>query len=420
MWRFYPTCATAVARVMTGLIACMKKHRVVRLGTLTLILALEACRAGSNSDASRQSAEPAPAETRAPSTTAPPAIPPPAGSPPAGSPPPQAPPVAPPSPGARIEDERNTIAVFREAAPAVVFVTQTQVLVDYWGGVTQEVPAGSGSGFVWDQAGHIVTNYHVVESARRLTVTFHNQQTFEAKVVGVEPRKDIAVLLVEAPKELLKPVHAMQHIDLEVGQKTIAIGNPFGLDHTLTTGVVSALGRQVKGIGEVTIRDMIQTDAAINPGNSGGPLLDSSGRLIGMNTMIFSKSGTSAGIGFAVPASTIQRIVPQIIKSGRAEQLGLGIQVDRRLERQLGIRGVVVLAVVEGTPAAKAGLRGISRSLGGVTLGDVIVGIGPDKVDDYDDLYNALDKHRAGETVDVKVLRGKEVVTLKIEVIALP
>jgi S1-C subfamily serine protease len=379
---------------------------------LPLALLLGACRAApsSTSEAPNGTVEPPLAQTPSPPAT----------TPTAPSPPPVVTPIVPLSQGVRIEDERNTIAIFRETAPAVVFVTQTQVLVDYSAGVAQEVPAGSGSGFVWDEAGHVVTNYHVVEGARHLTVTFHNQQTFNAEVVGTEPRKDIAVLRVAASKELLKPVRTATHMDLEVGQKTVAIGNPFGLDHTLTTGVVSALGRQVKGIGEVTIRDMIQTDAAINPGNSGGPLLDSSGRLIGMNTMIFSKSGSSAGIGFAVPASTIQRIVPQIIKSGRAEQLGLGIQVDRRLERQLGIRGVVVIAVMDGTPAAKAGLRGISRTLGGVTLGDVIVGIGPDKVDDYDDLYNALDKHRAGETVDVKVMRGKELVTLKIEVIALP
>jgi S1-C subfamily serine protease len=275
---------------------------------------------------------------------------------------------------------------------------------------------------VWDENGNVVTNYHVVESARALTVTFHNQQTFEARVVGVEPRKDIAVLSVNAPKNLLKPVRFMKHADLEVGQKTIAIGNPFGLDHTLTTGVVSALGRQVQGIGGVTIREMIQTDAAINPGNSGGPLLDSSGRLIGMNTIIYSKSGSSAGIGFAVPASTIQRVVPQIIKNGRAEQLGLGVQVDplRRLERRAGIRGVIVLEVVSGTPAARAGLRGITQTLNGLTLGDIIVGLGDQKIDDFDDLYNALDQHRPGDTVDVKVRRGDQLATLKMEVIALP
>jgi S1-C subfamily serine protease len=332
------------------------------------------------------------------------------------------PPIPPLSDITRIEDERNTIAVFRDSAPAVVFVTQTRVIIDYLAGTTQEVPAGSGSGFVWDEDGHVVTNFHVVQDARSLTVTFHDQQTFEALVVGAEPRKDVAVLKVKAPKSMLKPVRTIQHVDLEVGQKTIAIGNPFGLDHTLTTGVVSALGRQVQGIGGVTIRDMIQTDAAINPGNSGGPLLDSAGRLIGMNTIIYSKSGSSAGIGFAVPVSTIQRVVPQIIKNGRAEQLGLGVQVDplRRLERRLGIRGVVVLEVAPGGPASRAGLHGITQTMGGLTLGDIIVGIGNQKVDDFDDLYNLLDQRHVGDVVEVKVRRGDQLTTLKMEVIALP
>jgi len=335
--------------------------------------------------------------------------------------PPNEPPVAPLTPGARTADERNTIDVFRVAAPSTVFVTQKRTVIDYLAGTEEEVAAGSGSGFVWDAAGHIVTNFHVVKDAEALTVTFQGQKTFPAKVVGVEPRKDIAVIQVDAPAALFKPVHVEKHLALEVGQKTIAIGNPFGLDHSLTTGIVSALGRQVQGIGGVTIRDMIQTDAAINPGNSGGPLLDSSGTLIGMNTMIYSKSGSSAGIGFAVPASTILRVVPQIIKNGKAEQLGLGIQIDplARLERTLGLRGVAVLGVPEGSPAAKAGLRGIAQTARGLVLGDVIVGVDSTKIDDYDDLYNALDSRHPGDAVDVKVQRGDQLVTLKLNVIAL-
>ena len=329
--------------------------------------------------------------------------------------------IPPLSPGARTEDERNTVTVFREVAPSTVFVTQKRVVLDYFGGA-EEVPAGSGSGFVWDAKGHIVTNYHVVKGAESLSVTFQGQQSFQARVVGVEPRKDIAVLEVDAPAKLLKPVGVGKHTDLDVGQKAIAIGNPFGLDHTLTTGIVSALGRQMQGIGGVTIRDMIQTDAAINPGNSGGPLLDSRGLLIGMNTLIYSKSGSSAGIGFAVPASTIARVVPQIIRSGKAEQVGLGIQIDpmRRIERRLGLRGVAVLAVSSDSPAAKAGLRGVSQSAQGLSLGDVIVAVGKTKVDDYDDLYNALDQQKPGDVVDVKVLRGDGTETLKLPVIVLP
>lgn len=343
-------------------------------------------------------------------------------APPVSVPPPQAQPLQPLSPNARIEDERNTITVFREVASSTVFVTQTRVVVDYFAGVAQEVPAGSGSGFVWDESGHIVTNFHVVENARSVSVTLQDGRQFDAKVVGLEPRKDIAVIKIEAPVNALKPVRVPKNMQLEVGQKTIAIGNPFGLDHTLTTGVISALGRQVQGAGGVTIRDMIQTDAAINPGNSGGPLLDSAGQLIGMNTMIFSKSGSSAGIGFAVPVNTIARVVPQIIKTGRAEQLGFGIQIDpeQRVERRLGVRGVLVLGVQPGSSAAKAGLRPTKRTPGGLVLGDFIVGIGNAKVESYDDLYNAIDTHRAGQVVDVRVRRGDEVTTLPIEITVLP
>jgi S1-C subfamily serine protease len=323
-------------------------------------------------------------------------------------------PVASPPPGpvmprgARIEDERNTIGVFRNVAPSTVFVTQTRVVEDYYAGTLQEVPAGSGSGFVWDDTGTVVTNFHVVDGARSVTVTFHDQSTFEARIVGVDPRKDIAVLKVEAPQKLLVPIQVAKAEELEVGQKAIAIGNPFGLDHTLTTGIVSALGRTVQGAGGVSIRDMIQTDAAINPGNSGGPLLDSSGQLIGMNTMIYSKTGSSAGIGFAVPISTISRIVPQIIKTGRAEQVGIGIGVDplQKLERRLGLEGVIVLQVPEGGPAARAGLKGLTRTRRGLALGDVIVGVDNVRVAHFDDLYTVLDTHKPDDTVKLVVVRG--------------
>lgn len=332
-------------------------------------------------------------------------------------------PIAPLSSNARIEDERNTIGVFREVAPSTVFVTQKQVVVDRFWGTESEVAAGSGSGFVWDTAGHVVTNFHVVNGARALTVTLQGDKTFTATVVGVEPRKDIAVIKIDAQGEQLVPIRLAQGREpLEVGQKAIAIGNPFGLDHTLTTGVISAIGRQVDGIGGVTIRDMVQTDAAINPGNSGGPLLDSGGLLIGMNTMIFSKSGTSAGIGFAVPVATIARVVPQLIKNGKVEQVGLGINIDgaQRLERRNGIKGVIVLGVAPGGAAEKAGLRGAKESFRGVTLGDVIVAIDGKPVNDYDGLYNALDGRHAGERAKVEVLRDGKPVTLDVELQLLP
>jgi S1-C subfamily serine protease len=329
---------------------------------------------------------------------------------------------APLSAGALLETERNSIAVFRDAAPSTVFVTQSRVVVDDFEGTASEVPAGSGSGFIWDEAGHIVTNFHVIEGAQSITIKLQDEKTLPAQVVGAEPRKDIAVLKVNAPPGSLKPLRVANPKDrLEVGQKAIAIGNPFGLDHTLTTGSVSALGRQMQGAGGVTIRDMIQTDAAINPGNSGGPLLDSSGRLIGMNTMIFSRSGSSAGIGFAVPVQTIARVVPQLIAKGRVEQVGFGIQVDpaQRVERRFGIPGVVVLRVDPSGPGARAGLQGVSRTPRGLALGDVVVGIDGKPINDYDDLYNALDSRKAGEKAKLQVRRGDKALTLEVDLVLL-
>jgi S1-C subfamily serine protease len=327
-------------------------------------------------------------------------------------------------PGYRTLDERNSIDVFRLALPSTVFVTQSRIVVDYFAGTTSEVPAGSGSGFIWDTKGHVVTNFHVIRGAQALTVTLQDHRTFEAEIVGAEPRKDIAVLRIkDAPSTGIVPIRIHDKpTKLEVGQKTIAIGNPFGLDQTLTTGVVSAIGRQVDGIGGVTIRDMVQTDAAINPGNSGGPLLDSSGRLIGMNTMIFSRSGSSAGIGFAVPASTIRRVVPQIIEFGKVRQVGLGVQIDpaQRLEQRAGIKGVIVLQVIAGGPAEKAGLVGVSKSKRGLSLGDVIVGINDAPVNDYDALYNTLDRFNAGDQVKVWVQRGDKRVSADITLVEIP
>jgi S1-C subfamily serine protease len=268
--------------------------------------------------------------------------------------------------------------------------------------------------------GHIVTNYHVIRNAKRLTVTLQDHSSHDAEVRGSEPRKDIAVLKIKVPREKLYPIaKPAPGLVLDVGQKTIAIGNPFGLDQTLTVGVVSALGRSVDGVGGVTIRDMIQTDAAINPGNSGGPLLNSRGELIGMNTAIYSKSGMYSGVGFAVPVSTILRIVPQIIRTGRAEQVGLGVRVDndQRIERQLGVEGVAIISVQEGTPAEQAGLRGMRLEQNGIIPGDIIVGIDDDRVKSYDDLYNLLDKRQPGDSVIVRVLRGKQVLPVKVELI---
>jgi S1-C subfamily serine protease len=324
------------------------------------------------------------------------------------------------APVGRTEDERNTIAVFHRDAPSAVFVSQQRMVYNYFQGRAFDVPAGSGSGFIWDTDGHIVTNFHVIEGARKVTVTLGDQHTFDATIVGTEPRRDIAVLHIDAPNEKLHPIpHTAKPPALEVGEKVLAIGNPFGLDNTLTAGIVSALGRQVEGVGGVTIRDMIQTDAAINPGNSGGPLLNSSGELIGMNTMILSKSGGWAGIGFAVPAEFILRIVPQIIKTGHAEQVGIGVRIDpqRRIAQRLGLRGVIVLQVIPGSPAAKAGIEGISRTPTGFQLGDVIVGFDGKRVTDYDDLYNMLDGRKVGENAKVQLMRNGQVRTVEIPLV---
>ena len=320
-----------------------------------------------------------------------------------------------------LSDEQNTIAVFKEAAPSVVYVTNVAIgqnpYMDEFA-----IPQGAGSGFVWDTKGHVVTNFHVVQGGDAFLVTLGDQTQLEAKLVGADPTKDIAVLkIVSKSIPKLKPLKVGSIDNLQVGQKAIAIGNPFGLDHTLTTGVISALGREVQGIGGVTIRDMIQTDAAINPGNSGGPLLDSDGNVIGMNTVIYSRTGTSAGIGFAVPVSFIRRIVPQLIAHGKVVRPGLGISILTAGQKYYLVGdedGVVVDKVSPGSPAAKAGLRGLRRLPGGrVALGDMIIGIEKHSVKNFDDLYNALDRFKAGDEVEVRILRNGQKASLRTTLI---
>jgi S1-C subfamily serine protease len=314
-------------------------------------------------------------------------------------------------------EEENTIRVFRAASPSVVFVTnvalgQNQYMDEF------ATPQGAGSGFVWDKDGHVVTNFHVVQGGDAFLVTFDDQSQVRAKLVGTDSNKDIAVLQIEDESEKLKPIAVGSSDSLQVGQQALAIGNPFGLDHSLTKGVISALG-----IGGVTIHDMIQTDAAINPGNSGGPLLDSLGHLIGMNTMIYSRSGSSAGIGFAVPVSFIKRIVPQLIQYGKVIRPGIGITVLTSGQKYylLGDQeGVVVDQIVRGGPAAKVGLRGGRRLPGGrYSAGDTIVAIDAHAVKDYDDLFNALDLYKVGDTVTVKVRRDGKDLTFPIRLISI-
>jgi len=319
-----------------------------------------------------------------------------------------------------LEDETNTIDVVRRTKNSVVFVTNIQLVRDFFFSSEEAVPRGSGSGFVWDDQGHIVTNFHVIEDGDIFNVALPGGEQRQAQLVGREPNKDIAVLKIKGDAAGLFPLPIGISRDLQVGQKVIAIGNPFGFDHTVTTGIVSALGRSMPGAGGVTIRDMIQTDASINPGNSGGPLLDSSGRLIGMNTMIVSPSGTSSGIGFAVPVDTIRKIVPEIIRNGKVVHPGLGVSLmsDQYAER-FGIKGVVILQVPGGSAAARAGLEGLGRDrFGRLYLGDVIVAVDGAKVESYDDLYADLEEKRIGDTVTLTLRRESKERTVRLVLVA--
>jgi S1-C subfamily serine protease len=314
-----------------------------------------------------------------------------------------------PLPPDLLPDERNTIEVFRRASRSVVFITNAALQRDFFTLEIMEVPRGSGSGFVWDDRGHVVTNFHVVEGGNRLSVTLNDGSVREATIVGAEPAKDLAVLRIDAKEAALEPLELGDSRELVVGQKVLAIGNPFGFDQTLTTGVISAVGREIRSQAGVTIDDVIQTDAPINPGNSGGPLLDSAGRVIGINTAIYSPSGASAGIGFAVPIAHARRIVPQLIEFGRVKRAGMGIHVlPDHVARRWGVDGVVVRRVTPGGPADEAGLRGVEvDARGRVQSFDVLLRIGEREIHDYNDLFAALDGREPGEQVTVRYQRGE-------------
>jgi S1-C subfamily serine protease len=302
-------------------------------------------------------------------------------------------------------DEKATIKVFQNDAPSVVHITSIELRRDQFSLNEMEIPAGVGSGIVWDTDGHIVTNFHVVESAARAEVVLSDGSAYSGEIVGRAPDKDLAVLHIDAPPSKLRPLAIGTSNNLLVGQKVLAIGNPFGLDQTLTTGVISGLGREIKSVTQHPIHDVIQTDAPINPGNSGGPLLDSSGRLIGINTAIASPSGASAGIGFAVPVDTVNRFVPQLIKFGKIARPGLGVNIasDRIAQRQ-GIDGVIIVNVSPGGAAAQAGIHGIqSGSAGRWDLGDVIVGLDGSAIHKQSDLFRALEDHKIGDKVKVTI-----------------
>jgi S1-C subfamily serine protease len=317
-------------------------------------------------------------------------------------------------------DEQATIALFQNASPSVAFITSLALQRDMFGLDVRQTPQGTGSGFVWDQNGHIVTNYHVVASGQNGNVSFQvtlaDSTTASGRVIGVAPDSDLAVLRISVPASRLRPIPIGTSKDLQVGQKVFAIGNPFGLDQTLTTGIVSALGRQIPTLNDRTIKDVIQTDAAINPGNSGGPLLDSAGRLIGVNTAIYSPSGASAGIGFAIPVDTVNRVVPELITHGQVIRPQLGIDAaPQSVMQRIGAEGVLVLNVHPGSAAAKAGLHATRRdSRGNIILGDIITAVDGKPVKSLDDLLDMLGNYKVGDTVRVTYVRGDERDTVEV------
>ena len=316
-------------------------------------------------------------------------------------------------------DEKATIDLFERSRESVVYITTRSQVRDIWTRNVYSVPRGTGSGFVWDDAGHVITNFHVIENASEALVKLADGREFKASLVGVSKSHDLAVLRIKVPSKRPAAVPIGTSHDLKVGQKVYAIGNPFGLDWTLTTGIVSALDRSLGGEDGNSIEHLVQTDAAINPGNSGGPLLDSAGRLIGVNTAIYSPSGSSAGIGFAVPVDTVNRVVPQLIKSGKYTRPALGVEIDedlnRRLSKLLDVSGVVVLRVAPGSSAAKAGLTGISISRSGeVVPGDIVTAVNGKPVDSVGKLLSRLDDYRVGDTVRITVLRKGKPAELKV------
>ena len=317
--------------------------------------------------------------------------------------------------------EKAAIEVFERSARSVVHVANTQV--DEYKGITRDVfqfKQGKGTGFIWDNLGHVVTNYHVVDQADALVVRLPNQTSWPARVVGASPEHDVAVLHVDAPRAMLEPIPIGDSASLRVGQAVMAIGNPFGLDQSLTTGVISALHRDIEEANGRRLRDMIQTDAAINPGNSGGPLLDSAGRLIGVNTAIFSPTRVSAGIGFATPVDVVNDIVPELIKHGRIQRPHLGVSLHPQTAQRLGVEGLLIVFVQPDSPAEKAGLIPTQTVEGRLVLGDIILGIDGEPTPTTQALRDILARHQVGGTVHVTILRGDRQMNVPVVLEAAP
>ena len=310
--------------------------------------------------------------------------------------------------GALSADEIANIDVFRRLSPSVVHITTLATERDFFNRSVAQVPRGTGTGFIWDNAGHVVTNFHVIQEGSGARVTLADQSSWPATFVGAFPDRDLAVLKIAAPANKLSAIPLGSSRDLQVGQRVYAIGNPFGLDQTLTTGIVSALNREIESFNNRTIRGVVQTDAAINPGNSGGPLLDSAGRLIGVNTQIASPSGASAGIGFAIPVDEVNRVVPRLIRDGRITRPALGIApASDIVQRALRVpEGVALVQVTPGGPAARAGLKAFARNRdGSIAAGDVITAINDEAVKSLDDMLTLLEKHQPGDNVTLTLWR---------------
>ena len=322
-------------------------------------------------------------------------------------------------------DEQNNIEVYRALSPGVVFIHSTSYSRDFFGFV--EPQEGSGSGSILDQQGNILTNYHVIAGAQKLSVSLGGKRDYPAVVVGRDPDTDLAVIrLTEKPAGPLTVIPMGDSDKLVVGQKVLAIGNPFGLDRTLTTGVISGLQRPIRARNDRLIEGAIQTDASINPGNSGGPLLDSRGRMIGINSQILSPSGSSAGVGFAVPVSIAKRVVPQLLQNGqvRRPKLGISTRDVETIRNQVDLPvddGVLIVQVARGGGAALAGLRGMQQTeMGDIELGDIIVGIDSDKVGNSDDLFRVLERHQIGETVQVQIWRNGRRMSVPVRLMESP
>lgn len=322
-------------------------------------------------------------------------------------------------------DEQNNIEVYKSLAPGVAFVSTTSYTQDFWGDVQEG--KGNGSGSVIDNNGHILTNYHVIEDAQKVTVNLGGDKVYPATVVGGDPDTDLAVLKIDAPTSGMPVIPLGDSDKLSVGQKVLAIGNPFGLDRTLTTGVISGLQRPIRARNGRPIDAAIQTDASINPGNSGGPLLDKYGRMIGINSQILSPAGGSVGVGFAIPVNTAKRVVPQLIQFGEVRRPKIGvdgysIEQVRAQGANLPLeKGLLLRIVANGSPAAAAGLRGFSRGPSGeLALGDIITSIDGQAISDMDDLYRYLDKKQIGDTIQVSVYRDGRSVTLPVKLTSSP